>query len=184
MSAVAETVRSLNGAWLLFKARPEGLLALDRSLSGFWRSFAVIVLIVPLNALTIFAIARTNPDETFSDLFGNGLPILALDWVAFPLALALFAGPLGVSATYASYVVARNWAAPIASTLLMVPFLLQGAGWIGPNATMVISLAALGLVLRYHFLILRIALRTSVTVSIALTIVDVLLTLLIAGLFD
>ena len=179
-----EITRSLGGAWQLFRGRPEGLLALDRTLGGFWRSFAVIALVVPLNAVTVLSIARANGEGDFRSLFGDGLPVLAADWIAFPLALALFAGPLGVNRTYPSYVVARNWAAPIAAALVMVPFLLQGAGWIGPSGTMFLSLIAFALVLRYHFIVLRLALQTTVPISLALMLVDLLLTLLLVALLD
>jgi len=181
MPSVEEILRSLRGAAVLFLARPDGLSALDRSVGGFWRSFAAIILIVPLNAITMLALAQGS-QERFGGLFVSQLPVLAADWVAFPIALAIAARPLGVGAHYVSYVVARNWAAPIAAAILTVPFLLEGAGWIPRQGSAFLSLVALVIVLRYHYVILRLALQATVPIALALVMVDVLLTLVISTL--
>ncbi|MCF3932260.1 hypothetical protein L1787_02370 [Acuticoccus sp. M5D2P5] len=185
MLTVSEIVRSLNGAWLLFLGRREGLDLLDRSAEGFWRSFAVILLLLPLNAVTILAVARSQGvDKPFNEMFLEGLPVLALDWVAFPIVLAFAAGMLGVKRTYTSYIVARNWMAPVAAAILAIPVILQGAGWIGPTTSILLSLISMGLVLRYHYLVVRLALETTVGLSIGLVVVDLLLTLVFVGLFS
>jgi len=182
--SVSEISRSLTGAWLLFLGRPDGLQALDRSLSGFWRSFLVVILILPINAVTMFGVSRSEgATETFDALFWGNLPVLFLDWVAFPAVLAAAAGPLDVKRTYVSYVVARNWATPLAATILAIPLILQGAGWLPATAATLLSLAGMAIVLRYHFMILRMALGTTVPVSAGLVAADLFLSLLIvAGL--
>ncbi|XWN31730.1 MAG: hypothetical protein ROR55_01015 [Devosia sp.] len=184
MFTVGEIKRSLWGAWQLFLGRPEGLAALDRSLSGFWRSFGVIIFLLPINAVATLAITRAGATdgETFNELFFDGLPVLMVDWVAFPLLLAAAAGPLGIKGNYVSYVVARNWAAPIAAAILMVPFLLQGAGWIDVNMGVILSVVGLGIVLRFHYMIVRISLGLTVPLTIGLVVADLLLTLVLVGL--
>jgi hypothetical protein len=180
-----EIVRSLTGVWLLFRGRSDGLLALDRTVDGFWRSFAVIVLLLPLNALTMFAISRIEgARESFASLFLSGLPVLVLDWIAFPAALALVARPLGIGRTYASYVVARNWAAPLIAAILMIPFVLQGAGWVETTAAVILSLAAVLVALRFHYVILRVALKTSAAVSVGLLVADFMLTMILVAIFE
>lgn len=184
MLTSAEIARSLTGAWLLFRGRGDGLLALDRSVDGFWRSFAVIILLLPLNALTTFAISRADgTGEPFDAMFLGSLPVLLLNWIAFPAALALAAKPLGIRRTYASYVVARNWAAPLVGVIFAVPFILQGAGWIETAPAVLLSLVAIAVVLRYEYVIARIALRTSIPVSIGLVIADFMLAMLLVALF-
>lgn len=184
MSA-AEISRSLGASWEFFRGRPGGLALLDRTIEGFWRSFGVILLVLPINALTMFAVSRIDDtDQPVGSLFVDGLPILVLDWVAFPVLLAILARPLDVSQSYVSYVVARNWAAPLAAVMLMVPFVLEGAGWTGPATTAFLSIIALALVLRLHYVILRLALRAGVGLAIALLVGDVMLTLFIVALFE
>ncbi|WP_108660740.1 hypothetical protein [Acuticoccus kandeliae] len=185
MLTPTEIRRSLNGAWLLFLGRAEGLAALDRSADGFWRSFAVILLLLPINAITLLAVSRTGETTaSFQEMFFEGLPVLALDWVAFPIILALSAGMLGVKRTYVSYIVARNWMAPIAAVILAIPVVLQGAGWLGPSPAVLLSLLSMGLVLRYHYLVVRLALETTMGLSIGLVVVDLLVTLVFVGLFS
>lgn len=174
----------LGGAWQLFLGRPQGLEALDRSVDGFWRSFAVVLLLVPINAVTLLAAARIEgATVSVKTVLVDALPLLLADWVIFPITLALAAGWLEVKRTYVSYVVARNWAAPIAATIVAVPVVVQGAGWLGAEAAAWASLLAVTIVLRYHYLVLRIALRTSVPVSIALVVIDLVLSLLLVAVF-
>lgn len=180
MFSLTEIRRSFRAIWLLFRARPEGLALLDRSMSGFWRSFAVIVLVIPINAVTMLAVSRTDrSDATAVSLIVDGLPLLLADWVLFPILLALAAGPLGVSRTYVSYVVARNWAAPLAAAVMTLPLVLQGAGWIDGTGMALLSMVALGLILRLHYLIVRLGLDVAAGFAIGLVVADLLLTLLL-----
>ncbi|MEM0907252.1 MAG: hypothetical protein AAGJ94_07810 [Pseudomonadota bacterium] len=185
MLSIAEIIASLKGAAALFLGRPQGLDALDRSVEGFWRSFQVILLLLPINALAVFSITRTGAvNTTFSEMFFGQLPIIALDWVAFPAILALAAKPLGIAAHYVSYVVARNWAAPIASSIMTVPLLLEGAGWVPPVGGSLLFLVGLIVILRYHYMIVRISLGTPVGFSVGLVAADLLLTLLFSSLLS
>ena len=184
MLSVSEARRSFSGVWRIFRGRADGLKDMDRSVPGFWRSFATILLVLPSDAVTLLAMARTDETVSFGNLFFGRLPVVALDWVALPLVLAFAARPLGVSGTYVDYVVARNWGAPLAAAVMALPFLLFGAGWISGVTTTYLSVAMLGLVLRYQWLVLRLALRASVAMSVALLIVDILVSLLLMGLFS
>jgi len=185
MLDLSEISRSLRGAAALFFGRKEGLQALDRTVDGFWRSFGAIILLLPLNAITVFALTRSGASSAgFTSLFLSQIPILVLDWVMFPIALAFAVRPLGLSANYVSYVVARNWAAPLMAAILTIPFLLQGAGWVSINVAALFSLAALLVVLRYHYMVVRIALGADVGIAIALVGADLLLTLFIMALFE
>lgn len=177
-----EIARSLGGAWQLFLGRPEGLQRLDRSLGGFWRSFLVIFLILPVNAVAMLAASRLEiATETFDELFWGGLPVLFVDWIAFPVLLALAAGPLEVKRTYVDYVVARNWASPIAASLLAIPLVLQGGGIIPEAMATLLSLVGMALVLRYHFIILRTALKVTIPTAVTLLVFDVVLSIFIVA---
>ncbi|GAB5374324.1 MAG: hypothetical protein AcusKO_07860 [Acuticoccus sp.] len=185
MLSVSEITRSLRGAAALFLGRSEGLVALDRSLSGFWRSFLAVLLVLPLDAITLLAIARTGRSEAgVGTLFMQHLPAVLIDWVAFPVLMALLARPLGVGRNYASYVVARNWCAPIAMAVLTIPYLLSGAGWVPQEGAALLMLIATLVVLRYHYVIVRVALQTPVGTSIGIVVADLLLSLVIGMLFQ
>ena len=183
MTTTGEITRSLSGAALLFRGRDAGLAYLDRTVDGFWRSFAVIFLIIPIHILTLYAVSRTSGGTPFGSAVRESLPLLALDWVLFPACLAAAAKPLGVSRNYVTYVVARNWAAPIAAAITLVPFMLQGAGWVTEEGGALLTLIALGIVLRFHYLIVRIGLQVTPALAIGLVAVDFMLSLVLVGLF-
>lgn len=183
MLSAAEVRRSLNGAALLFRGRADGLQFLDRSVGGFWSSFAALLLVLPIDAISILAQSRIVVQEPFVSAFVDRLPPLILDWIAFPIVLGLFAKTLGISGAYVSYVVARNWAAPISWTIVTVPLVLQGAGFIGGPVAIVVTVAALAVAMRYHYLILRIALGATMPMAAMLLVGDVVLSFFIVGLF-
>ncbi|MEM7693629.1 MAG: hypothetical protein AAF318_04210 [Pseudomonadota bacterium] len=175
---LGEAIRSLSGAALLFVGRQEGLDRLDRTFRGFWRSFLAIGLLIPLNFVASAAVdagGRGGRD------FADQLPLIVLDWLLFPLILALVAEPLGIARRYVSYVVARNWAAPIAATLLTIPLILEGAGWVPALGGALLSVVALGLALRYHFMVVRLSLGVPVMFAIGLVAADFLLTIVLVS---
>lgn len=184
MLTMTETQRSLSGALLVLRGRREGLALLDRSIDGFWRSFAAILLLVPIDAVATLAAVKTNTaDGPFAAAFLGSLPLLALQWVAFPVVLALLARPLAVTRTFVSYVVARNWTSPIMAVAVTLPLLLQGAGWIPPDGTAFILMVTLVLVLWLHIRIVRIALDVGLQMAVALVALDVVVTIALVLLF-
>ncbi|WP_075221914.1 hypothetical protein [Acuticoccus yangtzensis] len=179
---VAEISRSLEGAWRLFRNRRDGLDLLDRSLEGFWRSFGALLLILPIDAISLLALSRIAVQPPLFEAFLSRLPALALDWVLFPIILAALAKPLGISKSYVSYVVARNWAAPISWVIVTIPIVLQGAGFLGDQMAIIATLVALMVAVRYHFLIIRISLGVTIEVAVALIAVDLVISFLVVAI--
>jgi hypothetical protein len=194
MITSAEIRRSLEAAWLLFLNRADAMRRFDISVEGFWRSFQAILLILPIYALTVIVDERqlltdsvAEPD--FSEplfLAGRALA-LGIDWVAFPIIFAAVAPMLGLARAYAGYIVARNWAAVIAAVPFGAIALLTILGLLGKEFAAVLSLIAIGVVLRYNFVVARTALGVTAGPAIALVAADFVLSLVIAesvrGLF-
>jgi hypothetical protein len=186
-----EIVRSLTGAWRLFLDRSDAMRFFDVSVDGFWRSFGAILLILPAYILVVLSDrARIATDALFSAgfdasyFFANRGLWLALNWVALPILLAMYAQPLGVSRTYASYVVARNWCA----VLTVAPFgliaLLALAGLLSNEIASVISLAIIVVVIRFDYLIARRALGADVGLAVAVVLADLAVGLAIQVAID
>lgn len=186
-----EVVRSLAGAWRLFLDRPEAMRFFDVSLDGFWRSFAAVVLLVPAYVMTALAeyrviLSDAVADDGFSDaafVVGKVLA-LGIDWVALPVVLALVARPLGISRTYAPFIVARNWCAVLAVLPFGVIGLLFAGGLFGVDVANVLFLAALIAVLRYNFLIARRALSVGTAFAVGIVVLDLLVSLSVAAFAD
>jgi hypothetical protein len=183
-----EIVRSLTGAWHVFLDRQDADRYFDLSVTGFWRSFRAVVLVLPAYVLSTLTAWTTLPAEVDENLFILAKAIsLAVDWVAFPVVLALIADRLKVSTTYSAYVIVRNWGSVIATAPFGVLALLYVLGLIGQEITGTLSLAILFVVLRYNYLIARRVLQVGVPLAIGIVVADFILSLAIdagiGGLF-
>jgi hypothetical protein len=187
----SEIRRALDGAWLLFLNRPEGMHQFDISIEGFWRSFQAIVLVAPAYALTVIAKEqRTLADPAVRESFSQSIFFLdnvltfGIDWITFPILLALAARPLGIAQAYPGYIIARNWSAVISATPFAAIALLTVLGIFGDQASAILWLAALAVMLRYNFLVARIALGTGIGPAVGIVVADFAVSLLIAGSID
>ncbi len=173
----AEIASALTGAWWLFLRRAEAMRFFDVSVDGFWRSFGAIWLVLPGYAVIALAVRRMTPDDPAAAaapvaVFVAALLVrLAVDWVALPLLLALVARPLGIAGRYVPFIVARNWATVLAVYLTAVASLIAafpGLEEIGG----VLMFAVFLLMLRYFYLVARIALDAGIGLAVALVVVD------------
>ncbi len=187
MFGVAEIVRAFQGSWALFQRREEGLRAFDLTVEGFWRSFGVAVLLIPPLIITSFAeralLLREvgiEPGQfaegSFWLLQGLGFVV---DWLLTPVVLALLARPFGFSSTYVPFVVVRNWTSLLAVCPYLVPAILYLLGIISGGIMVFLTLLAMLTVLYYRFIVVRMALRTSLGLSIGIVLLDFLLSILI-----
>jgi hypothetical protein len=191
MLGLDEIRRSLTAAWRLFLDRPDAMRAFDLSVDGFWRSFGAIVLILPAYIL----ISTAEKARILTDGF-TGVPFsesafiahktlsLALDWVTLPLVMALIVGPLGLTRSYAAFVVARNWGAALAIQPFGVIALLFLLGFVTADAANIFSLLMLIVVIRFNYLIARRALEAPIGLAVAVVVGDLALSLLIVGFAD
>jgi hypothetical protein len=183
-----EISRSTGAAVALFRGDPQGLRMLDVSHDGFWRSFQVFFILLPFIGVMIlsersYVLARvpfseeTFPSEWFvlSRLFG-----FAIDWIAFPVVLAFLARPLGLERRYVPLVVALNWAALVAAVPAVVPHLLQLLGLISEEMTALLQVVALGIVLRYQYMVTRIATGVTIGFAIGLVALNFILTVIVS----
>ena len=179
---------SLKGAWLLLFNKPEGMSYFDLSLPGFWRSFGVVVFLLPAFFITSLAEWQLILSETgFSaeDLPVDGYWLaqsinFGIDWVTFPVLFTLLAGPLGYSRTCLSFIIVRNWASLIATLPYALAGLLYLVGLIPAGIMILFSLAGLMVVAWYHFRIARIALGATMSAAAGIVILDFVLSLLIS----
>jgi hypothetical protein len=160
-----EIARSTGAAWSLFKGDGQAMRRLDTTFEGFWRSFAVILLLLPAIGILIASerlllIEQTAmSEETFpSGLFvASRLVGYVVGWFDYPLILALLAGPLQLRKRFVPLVVALNWMSIIAAVPVTVPSLLHVLGLIDADTAGLLGFIALGLVIRYQYVVTRLA---------------------------
>ena len=179
---------ALDGSWLLLRNRPEGMTFFDQSIHGFWRSFQVIFLLVPVFLLAglseqrlYFAENMYHPEGFPSRAFWTAQAFgLGVDWVALPIILAALAAPIGISHRYVPFIVVRNWTSVLASIPFMINYMLFLLGIIPPGIAVLFSLTCVLVVLWYRYLVARIALQATISLAVGIVVLDILLSLVIA----
>ncbi len=182
MFSGAEIRNSVLGVWFLFKGNREGLRGFDVSFAGFWRSF---LLVVPI-AAPYLLITSAQLDvylEEMVDMPAGGVDLslvatllmLALNWVAFPLVLAILAAPLGIGHQFVRYIVVRNWVEMVAIMPVGVVALIYKAGVFNSEAFAFLTLFATGMTFFLRFRAAQIALETGVAFAAGIVAFDTML---------
>lgn len=183
MLSADEIARSAGAAWTLFRGDARGLRQFDLSVDGFWRSFAVILLLIPAIGILMASErlrileATAVSDEAFpaAAFFTSRLTGHVLGWFDYPLVLALLARPLGITRSFVPLVVSLNWISLLAAVPVTLPSLLHVLGLIGAEAAGVLDLVALGVVVRYQYVVTRIATGAPPGFSFGLVALDYVL---------
>lgn len=188
MKAFADLGENIAGAWMVMRGRPEGLNRLDLSLEGFWRSFAVIVLVAPFALLGLISQSRLveEPGSAMLPGDGFGLEVLALlaDWFTFPILFAAMAKPLGLGARYVPFIVARNWASLVVAALISVIHAAHVLGLLPAPMASLLLLAAIPVALHFSYMVARTSLGIPVAVALPIVILDFLISFTIWSAFD
>ena len=188
MFSKGEIRAALDGSWLLFRNRPEGMAFFDQSIQGFWRSFGVVFLLVPaflVSGLTdkkLYFLQNMYHPDAFPDLafwLAQSLG-LAIDWLTLPLLLAALAAPIGISQRYVPFIVARNWTSLLTTLPYFAIYFLFLIGIFNAEIAVFLSLLLLPVIIWYRYLVARIALQSSISLAIGIVVLDVVLTLLIS----
>lgn len=193
MLRLDEIVRSVRGAWMLFLGRAEGMKQFDLSIDGFWRSFGAIFLLLPFFAISVLGERALMISDAASDgiappdanlFWVSRITALLLNWLALPLILGVLARPLGIAPNYVPFIIARNWSGVVAGVPVAIGALLSGFTGLDLESGSIITLAALFIVLRYNFMVARIALQANVALAAAVTILDLLLSIVLTVSID
>ena len=179
MFKLAEIDAALGGAVGLARGDASAISRFPNSEPAFWRSFAAIFIIAPVDLL--HTALRAGDELTAGVLLANTITV-ALQWVTFPLLMVLVARILGLGARYGRFVIAYNW-----SSLLVLAALLPSAvlssvlPQAGPILTLV-AIASIGFVLWFSAFLTRAAFETTWANATGIVVLDILTGMLIARL--
>jgi hypothetical protein len=182
-----EVGRSLAGSLKLMNRNPEGLTAYEVSVPAFWRSFAAILLTAPALVVSLAEDRAQGGLPAEAGLFSSPsllfheLALAVACWVAFPLAMIAVVRTLGLGHRYVGYVIAWNWSAVVAATILAVPSALHVVGWATPGLAMLYAGAFGIILLQYRWFITKAALGVSGGLAALLVLVDLTLNGAVAG---
>ena len=98
---LGETLLALAGLWRFAREGAPALRWFDRSMTGFWRSFGVAIIVAPLQAVWVAAQVATPADAAgWLGLITTEASSYVILWVAFPLALYHIAARAGRLSPY------------------------------------------------------------------------------------
>jgi len=144
------------GAWRLARGDRTGLLCFDRTPRGFWRSFWLIALLAPLQALlTAIRLHDLNIDPVPARVVLLEAGIYVVDWLLLPAVLSEFALRRGKVPQFMAFTIANNYAQVLLAGLWLGAIGL--GGMMGESGATLLQLMALGLSLFCEYRIARLA---------------------------
>lgn len=182
-----EIVRSLTGAWLLAKRDPSALSYFNLSIDGFWRSFAAMVLVLPILFLSasisldlkLASEAQEGITTDAGGFYAGRIVLMIIGWVAFPLVMIPVSRVLDLSHRYVTYIIVFNWSSVLAEYVLAVPELLWYAGVIGPDILSGAFVAVLALAVLYRWYVAKTALETTGLIASTMVLLEITLSIAI-----
>lgn len=184
----ARTSAAIAGAVELFLGRRDALRRFDLSTEGFWHSFTAALYGVPfflcLMAGDWSVLSAANEPPTLSAVILSRMADFTIDFLFLPIALALLAKRLGITRTYAGYVIARNWSTLVILAPQAVISLLLGFRWIDEDVAVLLSLVIAGVMLAYQFRITRWTLGWDAAAAAGLVAADFVSSLVLVALVN
>jgi len=170
MSLVQEGLRGVWGAWRIILRRRDALGFFNLGRAGFWRSFAVIAVLLPLSLAWSWL---HGPSEALSPLPSaqRWLAEIALEVAAsaiWPVGVYASARLTGTAAHWRDFVIVGNWAAPLgwlglipaAPLSQLIPY--ADEPWGAPAILAVVAMATATIAYIYFALVIaRTALRAN-----------------------
>ncbi|MFO1189861.1 MAG: hypothetical protein U1E97_09840 [Alphaproteobacteria bacterium] len=156
---MVEIVRALRGTYRLARLDATGLDDFNATIGGFWNSFLAAVIVAPGYAIVIGpGLARMPTDDALRAILAEILAYITA-WTAFPLLMIHIAERIGRDAAYIRFIVAYNWSSVIQMMVLLTAALIGAS--MPVNATVMLHVGALGLILAYRWFIARTALQVN-----------------------
>ncbi|HJP19979.1 MAG TPA: hypothetical protein QF861_00345 [Alphaproteobacteria bacterium] len=179
MPSWQEIFASTYGAYRLARLDAGGMHWFNHSITGFWRSFSVALLVLP-PYLLILALRLDDKVESGSWYFFIEMLGYALGWVAFPLIMLGISVIFSFQRNYISYIIAYNWTAMIQVAVVLPIVLLNSGGVVGQELGLFLGVAITLAILFYQWFVALTALQTSGLTAAALVALDFVLGRLIS----
>ncbi len=180
----------MRGSWELALGKAEGLRRFGQTFEAFWRSFQVILYVLPVYFLQtmLFSLSESSVAEDVATgasnplfLVGRAL-LIVIEWLTFPIVMIFLTRLLGVTTRYALFITVSNWSTLMIVGLLLPINLLWNFTGASDNASFFFSLAVMALVMRYRWFIAINVLEVPSLTAIGLVVIEVLISLIFAAI--
>ncbi|MEX0582441.1 MAG: hypothetical protein WD185_02115, partial [Sneathiella sp.] len=184
MVSLREITNSLYGAYLLARRDPNALIYFNMSTEGFYRSFAAMILAVPLFVFENAIDYKSLETET------TLIPFLLLlcftlwvSWGAYLAVMAVFARFMGFSDKYSVFVIVYNWV-QLALILVWFPLSIIANGILPAGLAAGINLVFIIATYVYLWHILRVTLNLTGAMAVGFAFMEFLVVILIQASFS
>ncbi len=116
---IVENAKSLRGAWRLFRFQDAALREMDVSPEGFRKSWAALLLVIPLNLFGIAALNKVLPEPT--PLVPSFIFII-LNWLVGVGGVVFFGFLTRQAGKLAATITILNWVSLWANLIFVIPF--------------------------------------------------------------
>lgn len=179
--------RSMDAAFALVLRDSRAWDKFDLSADGFYRSFAAILVAIPINlgidiiSMQVAIAERVREGGravhhtfTFSEALFSTV-VLCVEWMIFPVAMIFVLRFLGLQHRYVPLIVAHNWGTVVILLFYMLLFLLFAAGIIASQDVLALIPIYLILTLYYRFYTAETALGAGWSVAASIAILALVL---------
>jgi len=179
MPSLKEITWSLYGCYKLALRDKDALSFFNFSASGFWSSFAAMVLgllVTILQKSLEYKIAHTNVG--LIQFVALIVSALAVSWIFYLIAVSIISKYMGFSQHIGGFIIVYNWS-QLALTGIWVILSILTLGLFGPTALGIIGLLFIGLSYTYLWYILVVTLKVSPMVAVGLSVLEFAISVLI-----
>lgn len=178
--------RSIDAAFGLALRDQNAWAGFDLTANGFFRSFAALLIVMPLNVLyeilltnaiigkKIAAGQKVTGSFEMSDAVFSAIALCA-QWMIFPIAMIFVLRFLGLAHRYSTLIIAHNWGSVVVFLANIPGFALYAIGLVSADVAFDLAFIVLGLTLYYRFYIAQTALDAGASTAGAITLLDFLL---------
>ncbi|GAA6156215.1 hypothetical protein NBRC116588_16880 [Pyruvatibacter sp. HU-CL02332] len=193
MPSLSEALRAIEGSVAIARRDPDASRFFDLSADAFWRSFAVVIFLVPLYFIVSAAETRmlfemrdqiTGTPPGYWDLLISNLTTLGIEWFAYPIAILFIAPLFSVGQRVSPYIIVYNWSSLMISLVMLPNFVLYLIGVFPIAMAVLVNFGLVLAVVWYRFLLAREVLGAPIGTAIGFVALDVVLSLFISSAIE
>lgn len=183
--SIAETASSLDGLRRLVRLDADAIRCFNATAEGFWNSFIVAFITLPLYLLqsVVHYVAADLETHWLRFLLMETLTF-ALGWLAFPVLMIHVTQALDVFDRFLAYFVTYHWFQLLVAAALLPLSVLQAAGLLPDGLAALLFLMLVSAFLMYGWFIAHKALGVTMLTAAGIVILDLVLSLIINGLAE
>ncbi|MFA7428839.1 MAG: hypothetical protein WCZ23_01650 [Rhodospirillaceae bacterium] len=178
-----ETAAALFGLSRLIRLDPGGLSYFNASRQGFWNSFWVAALILPLHLVQAAVHFSRSERVTVEPItyFVLEVESYVIGWVLFPLMMVWVSGLIDRWQNFYAFMVPYNWFQVVIAAIILPLSIFGGLELLPREAASLLMLMSASAFLLYMGFIAHKALNITAITAFGIVLLDVLLSFLVNG---